>query len=163
MLIRLLVVVLTLVGPMPFRACTCAARVPAQAPAGEPAPLPAPTPKRCGCEHDTPPAAPAQSGGTTSAHSDGGSDDSGHTGGTPHRDRHEQDRHERDCPATDPSPVVRDAVTPSGVDAPLACVEPVAVALGRTLHLSSAHVAPRIAQPRAPKLPLYLTLLSIQN
>lgn len=158
MLIRLLVVALTLVGPMPFRACTCAASIPVRTPSGESAPRPTPTPKRCGCEHGAASGEKGEAGGATSAHAEGGSDDSGRAGGTPHRDRHE-----RDCPATDPSPVVRDAVTPSGVDAPIACADPTPVVLCRTLHPSNTPVAPRLTQPRTPKLPLYITLLSIQN
>ncbi len=158
MLIRLLVVVLTLVGPMPFRVCTCAAGLPTQTAAERPAPaIPAAT-KPCGCQHDSVRAVPVDEAAPAPAHTDSRSDSSDPTGGTPH-----QDRHERDCPAANPTPVVRDAVTPPAVDAPTDCLGSLsAVWVQPSQNLTTSLVC-RLAPPRASKLPLYITLLSIQN
>ena len=158
MLIRLLVVVLTLVGPMPFRVCTCAAGLPAQTTADRPAPVTPAATKPCGCQHDSVRAVSVETVAPAPAHTDSHSDDSAPTGDTPR-----QDRHERDCPATNPAPVVRDAVTPPSVDAPTDDVGSVpAVWVQPSQLLTTSSIVCRAA-PRASKLPLYITLLSIRN
>ncbi len=144
MLIRLLVVVLTLVGPLPCRACTCAAH-PVHAAHDEPASAPetAAPKESCGCDHDE----------TDPADADDHS--------APPRDSHHQ--HERDCPATDPTPVVRDAVTSPAVDPPTDCAEANAGVWVKFTPFLTPSVLCRPAPPRPPKLPLYLTLLSLRN
>ena len=157
MLIRLLVVVLTVVGPMPFRVCTCAASLPPRMCADAPAPVPAKamTKKSCGCESGPIHSAPARHVAPPHANTDCSSPS---TGDAPH-----QDRHDRDCPATNPAPVVRDAVTPPAVDSPTDCSGPVLAVLVQPSQLLITSVARRPAPPRASKLPLYITLLSIRN
>lgn len=158
MLIRLLVVVLTLVGPMPFRVCTCAAGPPVQTAADRPAPATPAATKSCGCQHDSVRAVPGDAATPAPAHTDSHSDTSDPTGDTPH-----QDRHERDCPATNPTPVVRDAVTPPAVDAPTDCLGSLSAVWVQPSQLLTTSLVCRLAPPRASKLPLYITLLSIQN
>lgn len=68
MLIRLLVALLTLVGPMPFRVCTCAASAPAQTPADKPATATPTPPKRCGCVRCAPTKDVASAAGDTATH-----------------------------------------------------------------------------------------------
>lgn len=156
MLIRLLVVVLTLVGPLPFRVCTCAAAVPAQTAAGEPIPArpTAATRKACGCDHGTAHPAPVRQVAPPHVHADDSA---------PSRDAPHPDRHESDCPAANPFPVVRDAVTPVAVDVPTDDVGPVPAVWGQTVRISTTSALRPPAPPRASKLPLYITLLSIRN
>ena len=73
------------------------------------------------------------------------------------------DRHESDCPAANPFPVVRDAVTPVAVDVPTDDVGPVLAVWDQTSPFSTTSAVRPPAPPRASKLPLYLTLLSIRN
>lgn len=156
MLIRLLVVVLTLVGPMPFRVCTCAAGLPTQTAAERPAPVTPAATKPCGCQHESVRAVSVDA--DAPAHTDSHSDSSDPTGSTSH-----PDRHERDCPATNPTPVVRDAVTPPAVDAPTDYVGSTPPVWAQPSQLLTTSLVCRPAPPRASKLPLYITLLSIQN
>ncbi len=151
MLIRLLVVVLTLVGPMPFRVCTCAAAPPIQTAAADPVATPpkATTKKSCGCRSSSTHAAPPH------AHAD--------CAASPTSDTRHPDRHESDCPATDPSPVVRDAVAPTAVDSSTECVGSAPAVWVQPSQLLTTSVVCRPAAPRASKLPLYITLLSIRN
>ncbi len=149
MLIRLLVVLLTLVGPMPFRVCTCAASVPAQTPADAHTPTIPAAVKTCRCGHNGPPkgTAPAGDARAHAADCDG-------SHGNPH---------ERDCPAANPRPVVRDAgpltvvetPTDDGASHPMVWVE--------FLPLARSQVACRPASPRSLKLPLYITFLALRN
>ena len=155
MLIRLLVVVLTLVGPMPFHVCTCAATLPVQTAAADPAPVRTTTKKSCGCESRSAHSAPVRQVAPPHVHS---VCDSSPTGDTPH-----QTRHERDCPATNPTPVVRDAVTPTAVDSPTDCVGSNPIVWAKPSRLLLTSLVCRPAPPHASKLPLYITLLSIQN
>ena len=150
MLIRLLVAVLTVVGPTPFRVCTCAASVPARQPAELPAPPVAAVPavKTCRCGHGaaakhTPPVKR-----TARAHADCGES--------------HPNPHDRDCPAVNPAPAARDTGTPPTPDAPTDCatapavwVESVPLA-GATRHAPPERLC-------APKLPLFITLLALRN
>ena len=74
MLIRLFVVALTVVGPMPFRVCTCAAGLPAQATADRPAPVTPAATKPCGCQHDSVRAVSVETVAPAPAHTDCHSD-----------------------------------------------------------------------------------------
>lgn len=153
MLIRLLVVVLMLVGPMPFRVCTCAAGSPAQT-TFEHGPTIALAPKSCGCEHGSARDAVAPVPDHAGSHSD----DSGPPGDAPH-----PDRHERDCPAANPAPVVRDAVAAAAVDVPTDYVGPAPTVGVHLSKLLSTSLVCRPVPPHASTRPLYITLLSLRN
>lgn len=157
MLIRLLVVVLTLVGPMPFRVCNCAASAPVQTPADASTPVTPAPPKRCGCVRCAPPkdVTPAEDDHTTHAHP------GIHT--APVGDAPHSGQHERDCPATNPTPLVKDAGPPPAPILPADCDEFHAVVLIDSWPLAGAPVGGRAEQPRPPKLPLYLTFLALRN
>ena len=152
MLIRVLVAVLTLLGPVPLRVCTCAASA---VPSPEPARLVAPTPasvKTCRCSHST--------GGT------GKADRAAHpelprpirvvTPGHSHNDGHAPD-----CQMVSPRPVVRDSVTvPPAFDLSQADAE-----LPATIFASHSRAPSRqgMALPSvAHSVPLYLTLLVLR-
>ncbi len=157
MLIRLLVVVLTVVGPMPFRVCKCAASLPPRMSADAPAPVPAKatTKKSCGCESGPIHSAPARHVAPPHANTDCSSPS---TGDAPH-----QDRHDRDCPAANPAPVVRDAVTPPAVECQIDYVGPAPTVGVHPSKLLSTSLACRPVPPHASTLPLYITLLSLRN
>ena len=134
MLIRLLVAVLTLAGPIPLRVCTCAAAHAAPAP-----------------ESHAAPHGPAIDGAESHAHADC-CDES-----------HQPTQHERECPAANPRPLVREAVSPAASDAPSDYSSQVAVVETPPL------AGPRLAAPsarqstRTSNTPLYLTLLTLRN
>jgi hypothetical protein len=141
MLIRLLVVLLTLVGPMPLRVCTCAASSPALASP------PAPAPKTCRCTHCPPAKAPAPFAACAVA---------------PHtHDEPASHQHDRDCPAANPRPLVRDAGTPSVSAAPTDCGPAHAVGI-ELLPLAHDFAAPS-ERAHAPRIPLYLAFLSLRT
>ena len=155
MLIRLLVALLTLVGPMPFRVCTCAASAPAQTPADKPATATPTPPKRCGCVRCAPTKDVASAAGDTATHA------GTHT--MPAGDAPRSNQHERDCPATNPTPLVKDAGPPPAPILPTDCDEVHAVVLIESWPFAGAPIECRAERPRPPKLPLYLTLLSLRN
>lgn len=147
MLIRLLVAVLMLVGPLPFRVCTCAASAPAQTPTDIPSSVPAQV-KKCRCV-DCGPAV------NTTTPRDAGPSKCEAAPPSP--------THERDCPAVNPNPVVRDASVPTVPDVPTddglvwvtVPTEHLAIAGAPTCSKSERH--------HAPKLPLFITLLTLRN
>ena len=147
MLVRLLVAVLMLTGPLPVRVCTCAAATGTpQAATGVPAPEASPERvKGCGCGHrvadgETPEAAVG-----------------GNRVGTPTP----PDRHDRDCPAVNPRPVVSAVLTPVADlpdDPGVGLFEPVELPVSnRPGNTSQARPA---SAPLA--VPLYLSLLSLR-
>jgi hypothetical protein len=147
MLVRLLVAVLTLVGPMSFRACTCAAAH-AHASEGTSAPDAHPDGKTCRCTHHTSADDTRSTDRAATAESDG----EGHPA-----------QHERDCPAANPAPVVREAVPQTAADAPADSDAAHAAAWAESPPGVGCPVAPAFERPRAPKNPLYLTLLTLRN
>ncbi len=148
MLVRLLLAVLTVAGPVPVRVCTCPA-------ATETTPAPASLPAEsepaqgCGCKRHQTKAAP---GAETSART------SGHVASDSHRP-HDPDRHDRGCPSASPRPVMSEGVSTtvdSPSDAATVLPLPVAkVARGRLVMPSDRSTS------RLP-LPIYLSLLSIR-
>ena len=154
MLSRVLVAVLTLVGPMPFRVCTCAARHPAPTPTREVAPVRTPN-KSCRCTHCTPVKAVAVSR-TVSEQRVLESVRPGESAPA--------NGHERDCPAANPSSPVRDAATtkapePPTESAPAETLAAVAPSLSPT---PRAFTTPP-GRHCAPGIPLYLAFLSLRN
>lgn len=143
MLIRLLVAVLTLVGPTPFRACTCAASVPAQTP-GDMAPTTPVKVKKCRCAGCGPAATV------------------GDTGPTQCQAASHSAPHERDCPAVNPHPVVGEPGVPSTPDVPTdegtACAP-------TPVELPTPAVGPAFAseRPHGPRVPLYITFRALRN
>ena len=148
MLIRLLVAVLTLVGPMPFRVCTCAASAPAQQPAGAPAPAAPAKVKKCRCADCGPAADTAAPGGTGSAKCEAALPSA---------------PHDRDCPAVNPRPVVRDAGPTPVPDIPTDDGAVRTVIPSEPLTLAGAPAASGSERPHAPKTPLYNTFLTLRN
>lgn len=146
---RLLLAVLILVGQMPFRVCTCAA-VECSEPTRHQTPRTAeqpPATKGCGCSHRHSPVwhAPEEIPATAQ------------------RDPAEGDRHQPDCPAVNPRPVLKSALpvpveTGDAETAPAACPLsfpfPMAV-LGLT--------APARHPPGNPPVPLFLSLCVLRN
>lgn len=147
LLIRLLVVVLTVVGPMPFRVRTCAASVPAQTSADAPAPT-IPARKTCRCGHNAPEKGEAVAGHEARVHS---------------ADCGESHHHHHDCPAATPGPLVRDAGTPPAPDAPTDCRAPHAPLWVESVPLAGTAAVGRIERAHPPKLPLFITLLTLRN
>jgi hypothetical protein len=151
MLIRLLVVVLTVVGPVPFRVCTCAASPPAQTPTDATAPaVPAPA-KTCRCGHSSttkgtnPTDRDARVSAGTQAH--------------PCGDSH----HDRDCPVVNPGTLVRDAGVLPAPDAPTDGAAPPAAVWVESLPLAGTPAPTSFERLRVPKLPLFITLLALRN
>ncbi len=148
MLVRLLVAVLMLVGPLPVRVCTCAAAAAQTCP---PSVTPAaPEPERCGCRSGAEPADHAEPQLAVGART---SDAGGHS---------HPDRHDRDCPAVNPAPVQSTATPAPTLDAPADAgpcppprVEPSVVTRSR----AASRSAPR---PVVGTVPLYISLLSIR-
>jgi hypothetical protein len=138
MLTRLLIAVLTLVGPMPLRACTCAAGHAAHAQPHEAHPVADGHDQECGLAR--------------------------HEGGAHECDGPDHPaQHERGCPAADPGPVVREAVPQAATDAPAesgVAPSPVRADVPPGAGLPARPLPQR---PRAPKIPLYLTLLTLRN
>lgn len=147
MVIRLLVAVLTLVGPMPFRVCTCAASAPAQSPADKHSPAPPAKVKKCRCA-DCGPA----SGTAAPAHSDPIKCEA-EPPSTPH---------DSDCPAVNPRVFVRDAGTPPTTDVPVDHGTACAVITIESLPFTRVPTAAP-DRPHAPRIPLYLAFLSLRN
>lgn len=158
MLIRLLVAVLTLVGPMPFRVCTCAASSPATATVGS-IPAPRAASRTCDCAHSAP-SKPSRA--TTPSVTQGPAHDHDEPAVTGHN-LPQQDRHEKDCPAINPRPAVGEAViTPATI--PTADCTAALLPVGVTpVSFARAPDAYPAEQFRAPGLPLYLTFLSLRN
>jgi hypothetical protein len=151
MLIRLLVVVLTLVGPMPFRVCTCAAGQSTRQSTRPVTPktlkTAPPERKKCCCGHHT------------RAHSTIGNTTGREVSAVERTHSHDPVPHERDCPAA--NPLVRDTGAPPVTDAPNNCAAAQAVA--GTDSLFARVLAPPSDHPHPPRLPLYLTFLSLRN
>lgn len=149
MLIRLLVVLLTLVGPMPFRVCTCAASVPGQTPADASTPATPVAGKTCRCGHNALPKGTAPAGDARAHAAD--------------CDGSHPNPHERDCPAANPAPAVRDAGTPHAPAAPTDCGAPHAAHWVESVPLAGAAPVGRIERSPPPKLPLFITLRTLRN
>ena len=152
MLIRVLVAVLTLLGPMPLRVCTCAASaVPSPELVRPSAPAPA---KSCRCNHSATSTRPVghavRSGLSKPAGSVGAADDSRGRGHAP------------GCPAISPRTVVRDLIAvPLPVDASPAD----AAGLPTAMVTSPAHTPNRegrAVRAIVPSAPLYLSLLVLR-
>ena len=149
MLVRLLVAVLMLTGPLPVRACTCAAVTGSPHLPGTPAPdTPPDQVKGCGCSHRA-----AEDGVSPPAETGGGGD----RVATPTH----PDRHDRDCPAVQPRPVVSAVLTPAadlpadpGVGLFVPVESPISAKPGVTSHVRPA--------PVPPAVPLYLSTLSLR-
>jgi hypothetical protein len=147
MLLRLLVAVLALVGPMPCRICTCATE---HAPGAAHVPATHVVKNCANHAHDTSAEAAMSGGGATEhdAECDG---------------VHHPLQHERDCPAINPHPPIREAVPQSAsnasADARTACPG----AWVARFPDDSVPTAVSFGPPRALKSPLYLVLLSLRN
>lgn len=158
MLVRLLVAVLMLTGPMPVRVCTCAAARPS-APADQTLPSPespAPESKGCGCRNKSNTGSQTDAAKTPSEDHSAGDAGGGHS----HPDRLP---HDRNCPAVNPAPVVTAVVPSPVVDAPTdhdlglpLWVEPAGGGDARVASPPERHQTFR-------SVPLYISLLTLRN
>ena len=151
MLIRILVAVLTLVGSLPLRVCTCAATtVPTPAPVRMVVATPTHS-KHCHCNHSTK--------GIVKAERAAHPELSKPVCGTPHHSH--GNGHAPDCQSVSPQPVVRDAATvPSAVEQSQADVELPAMMIAAPSHASHQE---RIALASVGQsVPRYLSLLVLR-
>lgn len=154
MLIRLLVAVLMLVGPMPFRVCTCAASVPVAYPTDtltSPAPVKART---CGCANHEPAKGTLSTEHDARATADAGTRSCGES---------HSNRHERDCPTVTPRPLAGEAVAPLVPDESVDSSVSLDLCRLESAPLARIPVAVPSQRPHAPKSPLYITFLSLRN
>ncbi|MBN9122253.1 MAG: hypothetical protein J0I06_24455 [Planctomycetes bacterium] len=153
---RLLIAVLTLMGPVPLRACTCAASHANRTslPDDLNTPEVAEHGQSCSCVHDKAEGVPLDDRATDSS---GGHRNPAELDGT-----HQPVQHERDCPAVSPRPLVREAVSQPATDAPTAgdAACPLAFAANAP---STGVLVPPSKPLRTTKTPLYLTLLTLRN
>lgn len=165
MLVRLLVAVLMLTGPLPVRVCTCAAAARPTAPVApadqaRPGPAsPAPETKGCGCRKKA--SAETDAGGAAAPVAPAGERSSEAAGGGhSHPDRQP---HERDCPAVNPAPVVTAVVPSSAADAPADEV----LSLPLWVEPAGGGDARGVCRPERHQVfrsvPLYISLLTLRN
>lgn len=147
MLVRLLVAVLMLTGPLPVRFCTCAAATGCPSPSTEfSIPEPPQRSTGCGCER----------GATDKPAAD--------TSTGQHRGAATNDapvQHDRGCPAVNPRPTVSAVLTPAAdlpADLGLGLFDP--VELPSCNQSRAAFLARQFSPPLA--VPLYLSLLSLR-
>lgn len=147
MVTRVLLVVLVLAGQMPVRVCTCAA-------AARPSPERLrvtegiPPVKGCGC-------------GRHNAHAQ-------HPTGAPdrspaqtHQTPVDGDRHQPDCPAVNPRPVLKSAL-PTAVETAAADATPAPRSDPALVHVGAPAVPTR-HPPGPPPVPLFISLLVLRN
>jgi hypothetical protein len=159
MLVRLLIAVLMLTGPLPVRVCTCAAAARPSAPADQALPSlgpPAAESTGCGCRNKS--NADSQADAAETPSGDHSAREAG--GGHSHPDRQP---HERNCPAVNPRPVVTAAVPSPAADAPTdhdlglpLWVDPVGGCGARISSRPKRHQTLR-------SVPLYISLLTLRN
>lgn len=142
MLIRLLLVVLTVVGPMPFRVCTCAA-APTPAPVDEEPPVQF---KSCHCSH--------------ADHAETTVPDERDARAAKCSDDLPAPAHERDCPAV--TSFACESACPQA-DTPTDGVPTLALCRIAPEPLRLAPVTRHNERAHTPRLPLYITLLSLRN
>lgn len=147
MLVRLLVAVLMLTGPLPVRLCTCAAAAGTPPPSiGFSVPESIQRATGCGCGHGTADGTPAE----TATDQDCVAEPAGPPA-----------QHDHDCPAVNPRPTVSAVLTPAAdlpADPGVGLFEPV------ELSVSNCPGASSQARPAFCYLavPLYLSLLSLR-
>lgn len=152
MLVRLLLVVLMLVGPVPTSDCTCAAAVPTSGPEATLASAPVIAVRSCGCAHRT------GRGGKQE------STDRTHVCGASHEptEQHGPVKHDQECPAVQPRAAIADAVVTPGldfsIDADLSSFVRFDAILAAEPHLFTAKI-----KVSAPPVPLFIALLNLRN
>lgn len=148
MLVRLLLAVLTVAGPVPVRVCTCAATASESPAPVVPAAQPEPT-QGCGCKrHQAETPKEVEASARTSGH-----------GLSDFHPSQDPDQHERGCPSASPRPVMTEGAA-TGVDYPAEAVVdsllPLAKISGSRLLMPTDRSTSRLP------LPIYLSLLSIR-
>lgn len=150
MLFRLLIAVLTLVGPIPLRVCTCAAGHMAHTPDAENSQAAISADEHNCCSHHT-------------ASNEAPASDNllSHVVGAEREATHPA-QHDRDCPVANQQLVIREAVAPLTPAPTEYC--PTHVLGWETPPLDIGISArPLAAWPSAMKNPLYLTFLTLRN
>ena len=146
---RLLVIVLTLVGPLPFRTCTCAAT---PITCSDPSCPTAPKVKSCSCGHHHDSVEEAESTKPTETPVEGFT--ASHT---------HPPEHQSGCPTVQPRPVAdamgqieaRDVTPEAAPESIVAVSDP---------FFSTRHpVGPTVPDRRMPSNPLFITLLTLRN
>lgn len=153
MLVRLLLAVLMLTGPLPVRVCTCAAASAPVAPTAGAVAQPSTPEKGCRCGHRT----------ATPADADSDLDrGSGRCAACSASDRAPaHDGHERDCPALNPR-VVLPAVQTGVTDLPAYGDASLPAPLEPTHGVLAEATPPHLYKPARSAVPLFLSLLSIR-
>lgn len=151
MLLRLLLAVLMLMGPMPVRVCTCAASAMPPTAAEGSVSQSVPESKSCGCGHRAKQSeTPATTSDTTHAHGDATTERS-HSG-----------QHDRDCPAVKPRVAISDAVVTPATDAPADAGFNLSVAVAPSVGGQERRFPVKV-QPITSSVPLFITFLTLRN
>jgi hypothetical protein len=153
MLLRLLLAVLMLAGPVPVRFCTCAASATPPVSAEVPASQPLPETTACGCSHR------AKQADTTSSDTD-----SAHAHVKPEgiSGKTHPGEHDRECPAVKPRVAISDAVLTPGTDAPADAGFSLSVAVALPAGGNALRSTIKF-QTITPSVPLFITLLTLRN
>jgi hypothetical protein len=155
MLLRLLLAVLMLMGPIPVRVCTCAASAMPPTAAEEPVSQSVPESKSCGCGHRAKQSeTPATTSDTTHAHGDAKSDAT--------TERSHSSQHDRDCPAVKPRVAISDAVVTPATDAPADAGFNLSVAVEPSVGGQERRFPVKV-QPITSSVPLFITFLTLRN
>jgi|GEM_PF-3417975 len=150
MLVRLLFAVLTLVGPLPLRVCTCAAGHAAHTHAAEKTQAVLSAAEHHCCHHTVP------------NHSPTHDEVPSPVAGAEHNSSAQPAQHDRDCPVANQQLVIREAVAPL---TPASAEYSPTIALDWTTPPLDFGISarPSAAWPSAMKNPLYLTFLTLRN
>ncbi len=146
---RLLVIVLTLVGPLPFRICTCAAT---PITCSDPSCPTAPKVKSCSCGHHHDSAEEAEATETTETPVEGVA--SNHT---------HPPEHQSSCPTVLPRPAADAMGQTQASDITQEAVPESIVAVFDPFLSTRHRLVPQVPAHRAPARPLFITLLTLRN
>jgi len=147
--IRLLVIVLTLVGPLPFRTCTCAAT---PITCSDPSCPTVPKVKTCSCGHHHESAEETES--TETPESTVEPDAACHT---------HPPEHQSGCPTAQPRPAADAMGQIDARDVTPEAVRESIVVVSDPLFSTRHPVVPTVPNRRMPSLPLFITLLTLRN
>lgn len=155
MLVRLLIAVLMLTGPLPVRFCTCAASAPSLVPPDQfslAPPSPASGTKKCGCPTKLNIEAESQDQAYDSAQCDPATHDS------------HPDRHERNCPAVNPDSIISVAVLTLTADPQTSAVLEFSLSWSVPLDISQRVGSSYLpSRPSLRTVPFYISFLNLRN
>lgn len=154
MLVRLLLVMSMLAGPMPARACTCAVGKSPTIPSTPAVPTAVSTPKdseaeSCGCRHRAKKLRSVPSPAAVAPN---------HV----HEDPAHPEQHDRDCPAVKAAALVVVGFVNGSVDADPGCLDFVPLIV-ETMATDPGRPASMHGDPPSRSVPLYISLLTLRN